>query len=104
MRAAGWGVSAFTLTYFLSEALGIPALLYDPLARAFRFTGESTGLAMRYFGDLLWASAAAAVAAACGHVSAARLPAERPLAAAVAAVGMVALAVAFYLSRLAAAV
>jgi hypothetical protein len=104
VRAAAWGVSAFTLAYFLSEALGIPALLYDPITRAFRFTGESTGLAMRYFGDLLWASAAGALAAACGHLSAERLPAEKPLAAAAAAVGMVALAVAFYLSRLVAAV
>ena len=98
MKAACWSVSAFSIGYLLVEALRLPTLAYDPLARTVRFTAQVVGLEMRYGGDLLWACAAGGLGAACGHLLAARRP-DRPATAAF-ALASAALAAASCLSRL----
>jgi len=98
LRAALWGVSAFALGYLLPGTLRLPTLSYDPIARTIGFTAQVSGVAMRYYGDLLWACAAGLGAAAVVWIS--RRPA-RPVAVLTgAALSLVALDVAFYLSRL----
>jgi hypothetical protein len=102
VRAALWGVCAFGITYVLAGALRLPALAYDPVARTVGFTSQLGGLSMRYYGDLLWACAAFVIAAASTlrmgltPRSVARLSG--------AALSIVALAVAWYLSPLVAPV
>jgi len=54
LRAALWGVSGFALGYLLPGTLRLPTLAYDPVARTIRFTAQVSGVAMRYYGDLLW--------------------------------------------------
>jgi len=95
LRAALWGVSAFALGYLLPGTLRLPTVAYDPVARTVRFTSQVGGVAMRYYGDLLWAAAAVWIF---------RRP-SRPVAVlAGATLSLVALDVAFYLSRLLASV
>ena len=102
LRAALWGVSAFALGYLLPGTLRLPTLAYDPIARTLGFTAQVSGVAMRYYGDLLWACAAGLCAAAVVWNS--RRP-PRPVGVlAGAALSLVALDLAFYLSRLLAAV
>ena len=102
LRASLWGVAAFALGYLLPGTLRLPTLTYDPVARTVGFTAQVGGVAMRYYGDLLWASAAGLCAAAAVWNS--RRP-PRPVAAlAGATFSLVALDVAFYLSRLLAGV
>lgn len=100
MRAALAGVSAFAVAYLLSGALQLPALVYDPLAHHFSIARAVSGVSMRYYGDLLTASAAGLVAA--GFASRVRAPPADGIAAAT-ALSLVALDVLFYLSRLLAA-
>lgn len=98
LRAALWGVSAFALGYLLPGTLRLPTLTYDPVGRTFAFTAQVSGVAMRYYGDLLWACAAGLCAAAVVWTS--RRP-GRPVAVLTGAtLSLVALDVAFYLSRL----
>ena len=102
LRASLWGTAAFALGYLLPGTLRLPTLTYDPLARAVGFSARVSGAAMRYYGDLLWACAAGLGAAAVVWTS--RRP-PRPVGVlAAAALSLVALDVAFYLSRLLAAV
>ena len=102
LRAALWGVSAFSLGYLLPGTLRLPTLAYDPVARTVRFTAQVTGVAMRYYGDLLWACAAGLCAAAA--VWTFRRPPGPVAALAGTALALVALDLAFYLSRFLASV
>ena len=97
VRQALSATAAFAVVYLLAGTLQLPVLIYDPVARAVHF-GRAVGpLQMRYYGDLILASAAALIAW--------RLPFRRtplPIAAAT-ALSLVALDVLFYLSRVLAA-
>jgi hypothetical protein len=98
LRAALWGVSAFTLGYLLPGTLRLPTLAYDPVARTLAVSAQVSAVSMRYYGDLLWACTAGLCAAAV--VWSSRRP-PRPVAVlAGAALSLVALDVAYYLSRL----
>lgn len=102
LRSALWGVSAFSLGYLLPGTLRLPTLTYDPVARAVGFTDQVSGLTMRYYGDLVWACVAGLCAG--GAVWISRRP-DRPVAVLTgAALALVGLDVAFYLSRLLASV
>jgi hypothetical protein len=102
LRAALWGVSAFSLGYLLPGTLRLPTLAVDPVARTVRFTAQMGGVAMRYYGDLLWACAAGLCAAAAVWT----FPRPRRPVAVLAgiALALVALDLAFYLSRFLASV
>ena len=76
-------------------------LLFDPVNARLHLGVNPTGMIRRYYGDLTWACAAALVAAAVSW----KLQRKPPLGvAAGVAMSLVALDVAFYLSRLLAAV
>ncbi|HXN55191.1 MAG TPA: hypothetical protein VN874_02900 [Myxococcales bacterium] len=103
LRAALWGAAGFALGYLLPGTLRLPVLAYDPVRRALLVTSSLTGAQMRYAGDLLWACGAALGASCLGRA----LPQRRPFDARVSTVAVLslfALDVAFYLSRLLAAV
>ena len=101
LRAALAAVGAFAAGYLLPGTLQLPVLVYDPAARTVTFARTVSGVAMRYYGDLLVACAAALAAAAVVY---ALKPRRTPLAvAAGTALSLVALDVLFYLSRLLAA-
>ncbi len=102
LRAGLAAVSAFAIFYLLPGTLRLPVLVYHPAARTLAFTNVVGGVAMRYFGDLLVASAAALLAAAAAVLL---RPARRtPLAiAAGTTLSLVGLDLLFYLSRLLAA-
>lgn len=98
VRAALWGICAFATVYLLVGALRLPTLTYDPIARTVRFTAEVGGVSMRYYGQLAWACTAAI------FVASVRLASGRPPRPAApltgAALSLVVLDVAWYLSRL----
>jgi hypothetical protein len=101
LRAALAGVAAFALGYLLPGTLQLPTLAYDPVRHALSVQRTLSGLQMRYFSDLLTASCASLVAAAIAH----RLDRRQGFGvAAGVALSLVALDVAYYLSRLLAAV
>jgi len=98
LRAALAAVSAFAVGYLLPGTLQLPVLVYDPAARVVTFSRTVSGVAMRYYGDLIVACAAALAAAALVY---ALQPKRTPLAvAAGGALSLVALDVLYYLSRL----
>ena len=98
LRAACAGVAAFAVGYLLPGTLQLPVLIYDPARRVAFVARTATGVAMRYYGDLLVASAAGLAAAALVW---AFQPRRTPVTvAAGSALSLVALDVAFYLSRL----
>jgi hypothetical protein len=98
LRAALAGVSAFAVGYLLPGTLQLPVLIYDPAARVATIARTASGVAMRYYGDLLVASAAGLVAAAAVWIM---QPRRTPIAVlAGSALSLVALDLAFYLSRL----
>jgi hypothetical protein len=97
LRAALWGVSGFAIGYLLPSALRLPVLTYDPIGHAALLTGAPRGAQMRYYGDVLWACAAAAAAALLSRPLRGR-PLDVPVATA-AALSCVALDVAWFLSR-----
>jgi hypothetical protein len=102
VRAALWAVCAFAAAYLLVGALSLPTFAYDPVARTASLRAVVRGVSMRYYGDLAWASGAGLFAAALALAS--RRP-SRPVGALTgAALSLVALDLAFYLSRLFAAV
>ena len=98
VRAALWAVCAFAVAYRLVGALRLPTLAYDPVSRTTSLTADVSGVSMRYYGDLAWACCAALCATALALAS--RRP-PRPVGALTgAALSLVALDLAFYLSRL----
>jgi hypothetical protein len=101
MRMALAAIAAFSLGYLLPGTLQLPVLIYDPVAHAAHFGRIENPLQMRYYGDLLVASAASLVAVAAAW----KLPeGKTPLPIATATtLSLVALDVLFYLSRLLAA-
>ena len=102
-RALLAAAAAFPAGYLASSALQLPVIAYEPIARRFFVAAQVSGVQMRYYGDLLWACAAAAGA---GAAALAWPPAERPFnagPAAATALAMAALTVAYFLSRLLAA-
>ncbi|MFL5310718.1 MAG: hypothetical protein ACJ79H_09740 [Myxococcales bacterium] len=102
LRTSLWGISAFALGYLLPGTLRLPTLTYDPVRRTVGVGAQVSGVAMRYYGDLLWACAAGLCAAAVVWNSRRR---PRPVGVlAGAALSLVALDAAFYLSRLLAGV
>ena len=101
LRAGLAAVAAFAVGYLLPGTLQLPVLVYDPAARTVTFARTASGVAMRYYGDLLVACLAALAAAALVYAS---QPRRTPLAIATGtALSLVALDVLFYLSRLLAA-
>jgi hypothetical protein len=101
LRAGLTAVAAFAVAYLLPGTLRLPVMVYDPVARTVSFASQVSGVAMRYFGDLLVACTAAIAAAAVVYAAQPRRP-QLPVAAG-AALSLVALDVLFYLSRLFAA-
>jgi hypothetical protein len=101
LRAGLAAVSVFAVAYLLPGTLQLPVLVYDPAARVVSFSRTVSGVAMRYYGDLLTACLAGLAA---GVLVYALRPTRTPLAvAAGSALSLVALDVLFYLSRLLAA-
>lgn len=101
LRAALAGVAAFAIGYLLPGTLQLPTLAYDPVHRTVLVARALSGVQMRYFNDLAVASAAGLAGAALGL----RLRSRTPVAVAVGtALSLVALDVAYYLSRLLASV
>ena len=98
LRAALAATSAFAVGYLLPGPLQLPILLYDPLNARLSFGVPPGGMVMRYFGDLLVGSCAALLALLWS------LSTERgrtPLSVATGiAMSLIALDVAYYLSRL----
>ena len=98
LRAALAGVSAFAAGYLLPGTLQLPVVIYDPSLRIVTIARTASGVAMRYYGDLLVATVAGLAAAAVVWTF---QPRRTPVAiAAGSALSLVALDVAFYLSRL----
>ena len=108
LRAGLAAVAAFAIFYLLPGTLRLPVLVYDPAARTLAFSSVVSGVAMRYFGDLIVASSAALLAAAAvialppRRTSGALAPRSLAIATGT-ALSLVALDVLFYLSRLLAA-
>ncbi len=101
LRSCLAAVAAFAVGYLLPGTLRLPVLVYDPAARSVALAGSVSGVAMRYYGDLLVASVAALVAATAVY---ALQPRRTPIGIATGtALSLVALDVFFYLSRLFAA-
>lgn len=101
LRAALAAVAAFALGYLLPGTLQLPTLAYDPQSHAVSLQRALSGVQMRYFSDLLTASAAGVAT----YALAFRLDRRSGFGvAAGVAVSLVALDVAYYLSRLLAAV
>jgi hypothetical protein len=99
-RAALAGISAFAVAYLMAGTLELPVLLYDPVTKVASVSRTVSGTSMRYFGDLLLASAAGLAAAVAAH----RVRVRAPLAVATGAtLSLVALDVVVYLCRLLAA-
>jgi hypothetical protein len=96
-HAALAGIAAFALAYLLAGPLELPILVYDPAAKLLSVSRTVTGTSMRYFGDLLLASAAGLAAAAAAYRVRPRVPVA---VAAAAALSVVAVDVLFYFSRL----
>ena len=97
LRCGLAAIAAFAVCYLLPAALQLPVPAYDPVHRTVAFLRAPAGLEMRYFGDLLYASVGGLAAAAVSY----RRRSRAPIAVATgAALSLVALDVAFYLSRL----
>jgi hypothetical protein len=101
LHAALWAAGAFAAAYLLQGALHLPAALYDPISRTFSVASLPTGAQMRFYSDLGGATLAALAAA----LVRLRLGPRRyqPLVLAASALGLVALDVAFFFSRVLAA-
>lgn len=101
LRAALAGVAAFALGYLLPGTLQLPTLAYDPVLRVVSLQRTLSGVQMRYFSDLLTASCAGLAAFAVAYWLDRR---QGFGVAAGVALSLVALDLAYYLSRLLAAV
>jgi hypothetical protein len=100
IRTALAAVGAFALGYLVPAALRLPVLVYDPLARTAFFSSAPSGVQMRYFGDLLWATTCALLGIALAR---AWRPRSSIAVAAATALSLVAFDVVFYVSRFLAA-
>jgi hypothetical protein len=97
-RAALAGVAAFSVGYLLPGTLQLPVLIYQPVQHVFAFGRPPPGIWMRYYGDLMVASAVGIAAAALWWKLQPRRPALSI--AAGTAMSLVGLDVLYYLSRL----
>jgi hypothetical protein len=102
-RAILAAAAAFPAGYILSGALRLPVFAYDPTARTIFWAESVSGQQMRYYGDLLWACAAAGIAGALALAAPSRERAFNAGTAAATAVALASLAVAYFFSRLLAA-
>jgi hypothetical protein len=102
LQAGLVAASAFAVCYLLPGTLQLPSLFYDPLQGAFLIARARPAPAMRYYGDLLYATvgALAAFAVALRFLKG---PVRLPVATAT-ALSLVALDALYYLSRFLAAV
>jgi len=101
IRAAVFAASAFAVFYLLPGALRLPVVFYDPVGGSFAIARSAPSPWIRYYGDLLYATGAALLAFPLGW----RLTRNADLGVLTAgALSLVALDVAFYLSRLLASV
>ena len=101
LHAALWAAGAFAAAYLLQGSLHLPAVLYDPVSRTVSVSALPSGAQMRFYSDL-GGAALAAVAAALLRL---RLgPAKfDPVLLVASALGLVALDIAFFFSRVLAA-
>ena len=97
LHAALWSLIAFAAVYLLQGALHLPAVLYHPVTRAISAGPIPSGLQMRYYSDLGFASLAG-LGAALLRLRLRERPFE-PLVLAATALSLVGLDVAFYFSR-----
>ena len=98
LRTALAATSGFAVGYLLPGPLQLPVLLYDPLNARLWFGVHPGGMVMRYFGDLLVGCGAALLAALLAwRTASSRTPLAVPSGI---AMSLVALDVAYYLSRL----
>ena len=101
LHAALWAAGAYAAVYLLQGALHLPAVLYDPVARSLSVSALPTGAQMRFYSDL---GGAALAALAAGLLRLRLGPAGYdPLLLTASALGLVALDVAFFFSRVLAA-
>ncbi len=102
LRAALFGVAGFAVGYLVPGTLQLPVPTYYPSLRAVHLTTAPLGISMRYYGDFL---VACTVGLATALVSLKLAPprASVPVATAT-ALSLIALDVAYYLSRLIASV
>ena len=103
VRALLAAVAAFPAGYLLSSGLQLPVMAYEPVARRIFFASQVSGVQMRYYGDLLWACAASALAGAVALLWPERGRPFNAGAAAATALALSGLTVAYFLSRLLAA-
>ncbi len=99
LRAIFGGLAGFAAGYLLAGGLKLPVVAYDPLARRVFWSAQVTGTQMRYYGDLLTALLAALACALFAWLWPRRARLDATLAAG-AALALVALDVAYFLSRL----
>jgi hypothetical protein len=101
LHAALWAAGAFAAAYLLQGSLHLPAVLYDPVSRTLSVGALPSGVQMRFYSDL-GGAALAALAAALVRL---QLGPGRfdPLVLAASALGLVAIDVAFFFSRVLAA-
>ena len=97
LRAGLWAIAAFSAAYLLQIGLQTAGLVYSPVARGFSLGGAPAGIQMRYFGDVLLACVAFALAFVAGLALPLRRAPDRVLVAST--LGLVALDVAFFFSR-----
>ncbi|MBS2024448.1 MAG: hypothetical protein JST92_18770 [Deltaproteobacteria bacterium] len=74
LRGALWSIQAYAAFYLLQGGLKLAGVIYDPAAHRAFFGGPPQGTQMRYYGDVLGASAAALAVFALSRF----LPAKRP--------------------------
>ena len=61
IAAAAAAATVFELAMVLVHALKLPVMRYHPLDRAWELTSTGGSVPMMYYGQLLWASIAAAI-------------------------------------------
>ena len=103
LRAVLAAAAAFPAGYLLAAGLALPLIAYHPVERRLFITSQPVGVQMRFYGDVLWATAAAIAVGLAAWALGPRLPRFSPLGAVATVLALAALDVAYYLSRLLAA-